>query len=138
MPISGCVEIPNNNYFPEDNDTVKIIVGYENNFKEYTTNVTTEMLGKHLDRVVVENSLHVVFWNEQTDDRFLVELDTLQPNMQNGEYIFVMANIDNPFWTGGMNLSVNYNGETFYDINYGFDKMPILDDVSYLFTIIKY
>jgi hypothetical protein len=142
--MSGCVKSPNNDYFPETGDTVKIIIGYENDYTEYTVDIIVnsegepEMLGKHLDRVIQDNTLNVVYWNQQTDDRFLAELGNLKPNMNNGEYIFIMANIDDPFWTGGMNMSVEYKGEVFYDTNYGFDKMPILEGVSYLFTVIKW
>lgn len=120
---------------------VTIMIGQNNDYKTYTIDAKNETLGSHLDRVIQQNNLHCKFSGTSIfGGRYILELDNLIPNKNNNEFIFVLANIQNPIYTGGMNIQLEYNQQIYYDLNFGIDdaNSMIIQDVSYLFTIIQW
>jgi len=138
VAMVGCL-VNDTGKKPNVGDQVNIIIGRDNLYKKYSTEyVLDQTLGDHLDAIIQETSMHNKFGGSQFigGDRYIEELDTLIP--QYGEYIFILANDDDPLYTGGMGLQAEYDGQVFYDLNAGLDQVQIRAGVSYLFTILKW
>jgi hypothetical protein len=128
---------------PADEDTqVAITIGYRDKYATYTTPVeSNQPLGKHIDTIVSKYNLHSLYSGSNIlGGRYIQELADLRPDAALNQYIFVLSSVDDPVYTGGMGIQVEYDGIMYYDLNYGIDdkRAVILQDAKYLITIIEY